>query len=513
LRAIGDLDQAEIASQKAVNLNPSSAEVHMDLADVLYMKDQYNEAEVELQKAMDLQPDTPRVYIKLSHVQERANKIIEALETVDKAVELNPEMPEAYIRKGSIYMLANRIDEAEKSYLKGLELNPNSPAALVAIAELYQSKGEMSTSKKYVNKAKKLNSDLPGIYLTLSKLKKFKKNDPDLEHMRKIEKTVESKGLDAASVLNFSLFKAYEDTGDYKKAFYHLKKGNDYKRKTIPYDHEQQKEIYENVKKTYSKEFIKGFDKSGYNSKVPIFILGMPRSGTTLTEQIISSHPDVFPAGELHEIGMLPLEFGPINKENCREMGQWYVKQVKKMDSSKSAKHITDKMPGNYMSLGKIACILPKAKIIHTRRDPIDTCLSCFKQNFARGHYYSYDLEDLAEHYLLYLDLMEHWRKVCPDKFIEIDYEDTVSDLETQARKLIDYIGLPWNDACLKPHKQKRAVLTASKTQVIKPIYKTSVKSWERYEKNLKPLIKGLKLEKDKTGNKTKKIKKNKNKK
>ncbi|MEC7029312.1 MAG: sulfotransferase, partial [Pseudomonadota bacterium] len=152
-------------------------------------------------------------------------------------------------------------------------------------------------------------------------------------------------------------------------------------------------------------------------------------------------------------------------------------------------------MPGNFARIGEIVSILPNAKIIHTRRNPIDNCLSCYKQNFARGQYWSYNLEELAEYYKLYEDLMAYWREVLPGQFLEIDYEDTVSDLETQARKLIDYVGLEWNDACLQPHKQKRAVLTASKMQVIKPVYKTSVKAWERYGKNLEPLIVGLGME------------------
>lgn len=173
-----------------------------------------------------------------------------------------------------------------------------------------------------------------------------------------------------------------------------------------------------------------------------------------------------------------------------------YVEELKKLDASGKAKRITDKMPGNYLRMGEIVSMLPDAKIIHCRRDPVDTCLSCYKQNFARGQYWSHNLEELAHQYKLYEEMMNHWREVLPGRFMDFDYEETVMNFEPQARKLIEFIGLPWNDACLEPHKNKRGILTASKTQVIKPIYTTSVQSWKRYEKQLAPLIEALNYDK-----------------
>lgn len=493
LRNLGHIDDARKAIEQAVILRPESAEVHMDLADVLLMQDKYGDAEVELKKVEGMIPDSPRTYIKLSNVQERANKIEEALTTVDKAVEMNPEMPEAYMRKGHIYHIANRISEAEENYKKALSLVPKSPGVLLALADLYLTKGNLKKAEEYALRARKLSSDMPGLYHILAHIKKYKKGDPDFKKMLELEKIIESSGVEQASILNYALFEAYEDIGEYKKAFAHLKKANDYKRITIPYDHQQQKLAFDQTKETYTGKYIKSLEGKGCKSKVPIFILGMPRSGTTLTEQIISSHPDVFGAGELQITSMLEREVGLLNEDNCKRMGEFYVKQLKKLDPTKKAKHITDKMPGNYASIGLLVSILPNAKIIHCRRDPIDNCLSCYKQNFARGQYWSYNLEELAAHYKLYDDLMDHWRKVLPGRFLEVQYEETVNNFEEQARKLIDYIGLPWHKACLEPHKQKRAVLTASKTQVIQPVYKTSVKAWKRYEKQLKPLIDGLK--------------------
>ncbi len=491
-KAIGDFDEAEKAIQQATLIKPDSAEVHVDLADLLFMKDCYNEAEIELEKARQLKDDSPRLYLKLADVLERGNKVEDALNAVSKAVELNPEMPEAYLKKGNICHVANRIEDAKDSLKTALNMNPEAVNALLSLAELHLSIGEQDIAEGYIHDAQKLAPNAPALFLTLSKVKKFTEDDPDFQNMVALEKDVEKLGIEQASALNYALFTAYEHIGNYDAAFTHLMKGNNYKRRMVPYDSDQQAQSFKNITEIYSKDMLNSFAGKGFDSDVPVFILGMPRSGTTLTEQIISSHANVFGAGELMEISMLETQFGMITPENAEKQGQWYVEQVKKRDQSGDAKHITDKMPGNFSSLGKIVSILPNAKIIHTRRNPIDTCLSCFKQNFARGQYWSYDLKELGEYYNNYLDLMAYWRAVLGDRFIEIDYEETVGQFEDQARHLIDYVGLPWDDACLEPHKQKRAVLTASKMQVTKPVYKTSVKAWERYEKQLEPLIEEL---------------------
>ena len=488
-RSIGDLDEAEKAVQEAVVLNPDSAEAHLDMADLLFMRDRYADAEIEIERARALEPDTPRVYLKLADVLERGNKVEEALEAIDKAVELNPEMPEAFWKKGNICHIANRVPEAEEFFKKALEIRPNSAGVHISLAELALTKGEMDVAREEVEKARKLSSNSPALFLTLSRVKKFTEDDEDFQKMLELEEKISERGVDHSSHLNYALFTAFEHIGNYDKAFEHLLKASTFKRKTIPYNAEQQKHNFEAVRKIYSKDELAQYEGKGFDSDIPVFILGMPRSGTTLTEQIISSHADVYGAGELSQMTQMEMEFGLLTLDNAKKQGEWYVDQVKALDTSGKALRVTDKMPGNFAHMGRIVSVLPGAKIIHTRRNPIDTCLSCFKQNFARGQYWSYDLKELGSYYNEYLDMMAYWREVIPEKFIEVDYETTVNDFEPQARKLIDHVDLPWDDACLEPHKQKRAVLTASKQQVTKPIYKTSVKAWKRYEKQLEPLI------------------------
>ena len=311
--------------------------------------------------------------------------------------------------------------------------------------------------------------------------------------MKKLAESIDNYGLEGKAILNFSLFKAYEDVGEYEQAFECLKAANDAKRDSLPFKELQESNMVENKKATFTPAFMKEYEGKGYDSDIPVFILGMPRSGTTLTEQIISSHPQVYGAGELPDLGTVIREMGPMTPANAAAMGQAYVDKIKARDVTGKALRITDKMPGHCNNIGLIRCMLPQAKIILCRRDPIDNCLSCYKQNFATGHYWSYTLETLAGHYNKFAELMEYWKALLPDQFIEVQYEETVNNFEEQARRLIDYVGLEWDDACLKPHKQKRTVLTASKDQVIRPIYKSSVEAWRRYEKQLQPLVDAIK--------------------
>ncbi len=491
-RALGEMEEAEKAIEAALKLQPESAEVRIDLADILFMQDRYAEAEIELRKAQEYQPSTARVCIKLADVLERGNKPDEALKAIDEAININGEMPEAYLRKGQIYFLMNQPEEAEACFEKTLALKEDAAEAHLAFVDLHLARGDKDKARESFARAKAVTPDLPALFYMQTKLKTFTEDDADFQTMVKMAEKSDVYGLEHGATLHFALFSAYEDIGDYEKAFEHLLQANSLKRETVPYDADQQVENFSRIKQAYSKDFLAGFEGKGAASELPVFILGMPRSGTTLTEQIISSHADVYGAGELLYIGLLDNLFGFLNVDNARKQGEHYLEQVRTLDKTRSASRITDKMPGNFAHLGKIASILPQARIIHTRRHPLDTCLSCFKQSFARGQYWSYDLEELGRYYNEYLALMEHWREMCEDRFIDVDYETTVGDFETQARMMIDYVGLPWDEACLKPHKQKRTVLTASKMQVTKPIYTSSVKSWQRYEKQLEPLFAAL---------------------
>lgn len=493
-RELGDLMEAEKHARKALDLKPDNAERHLDLADILLLNDRLEDANRVVEKALELSPDTPRAYVKLSSIKELMGDPDAALEFIEKGLADNPEFLELHIRRAQIHHVNNELPAALAAIDEAEKLAPDNINVLSTKSDILQSQGDMKQGGEYIRKAIEINPDIPSLYFGLSKYKKFTKDDPDFAKMKELAKHEDKIGLFQACVLNYGLYSAYENTNQYKKAFASLKKANDYRRKITPYNPDLAAQQFQNIKNTHKKGFAKPYIGKGYKSDIPVFIVGMPRSGTTLTEQIISSHPDVYGAGELpHFSRIMKQHKNEMTPENAAEIGREYVEAVTALDTTGKALRITDKMPGNFARMGEIMRALPDAKIIHCRRNPIDTSLSCYKQNFARGQYWSYNLEELAMEYRRYADLMAHWRNVLPEgSFIEIDYEDTVADLESQARKLIEYVELPWDEACLMPHKNKRAVLTASKAQVIKPVYKSSVKAWKRYEKQLEPLIEGL---------------------
>jgi hypothetical protein len=237
----------------------------------------------------------------------------------------------------------------------------------------------------------------------------------------------------------------------------------------------------------------------GSPSDVPVFIVGMQRSGTTLTEQIAASHPQVYGAGELEHIrriaGMIKIgrpesTVRQLTSADSLALAGDYLRKVREIGGD--ALRIVDKMPHNFQYLGLIAILFPKARIIHCTRDPMDNCVSCFTQSFTGHHGYNTDLRQLGLYYREYRRLMDHWRRVLPIPMLEIDYEEMVADQETQSRRLIDFLGLDWDPACLNFHETDRSVQTASRWQVRQPIYKTSVKRWKDYEKHLGPLKKAL---------------------
>jgi hypothetical protein len=299
--------------------------------------------------------------------------------------------------------------------------------------------------------------------------------------------------------LAFGLGKAYEDLGDHEKSMDFILQATRLKRVSIDYSVSEEVELFSNIKATFSSDFFSAREGTGNQDHTPIFILGMPRSGTSLVEQILASHPDVFGAGELNDLSVLtqnissaesPSNFpaGIIDLDSgaLDDLGKRYVERIRK--HSVTSKYISDKMPQNFLYIGLIRVILPNAKIINCTRDPMDNCLSLFKNYFNTAQYYSYDLTELGQYYNLYLNLMQHWRDTLAGFVYDLSYEQLVTDQENQSRQLLDYCHLPWDDACLDFHKTRRIVKTASNAQVRRPIYKDSVQLWKRYEKQLEPL-------------------------
>ena len=307
--------------------------------------------------------------------------------------------------------------------------------------------------------------------------------------------------------MHFSLGKAYADLGQNERSFRHFLVGNALKRRDTAYDEPAMLGFFDRVRAAFTPALMQSKAGLGDPSTVPVFIVGMPRSGTTLVEQILASHPNVFGAGEREDFtravdslpslndGSLgfPEAVPALSGETLRQLGAGYLAGI--AAAAPDAARITDKMPGNFPYVGLIHLTLPNARIIHLRRDPIDTCLSCFSILFAVGQPQTYDLAELGRYYRAYAALMQHWRRVLPaGVMLEVQYEDVVADVAQQARRIVAHCGLPWDDACLAFHRTQRPVRTASAAQVRQEIYPTSVGRWRRYGDLLQPLIKELGL-------------------
>ena len=489
-----DFKNAHFTAQRAIQYNENSVDAYINLASVLYILNRYEDGHAALKKALELEPNNEISHAKLADTYEKLSEFELAIESIDNAIEIAPHNSKLLIKKGSLLHMLNRVEDALEYADKAIEIAPNMLNHHMAKVEWLISAGDKEKALKTLQAAgENLDKRNPLYCYSLTNLKRFEdENDPDFELLLEVAENIENYGALAGSSLLFGIAKAYEQVKNYDQAFEYYKKANDLKRSILPFSDKDIRGPHVSVRKVWTPEYLEELKGHGCESDLPIFIVGMPRSGTTLTEQIISSHPEVYGAGELAELGASHRRGGRATPENIAGIGQYYIDQIKPLDKSGTARFITDKMPANFFNIGLIASALQNAKIIHCCRNPFDTCLSNYKQTFMVGQHWSYNMEELGKEYLYYLETMKYWNQVLPGRIYEINYEETVTNLEDQARKLIDFIGLEWNDACLEPHKQERAVLTASKSQVRRPVYTSSIERWKRYEKQFQPLVKTI---------------------
>jgi hypothetical protein len=301
-------------------------------------------------------------------------------------------------------------------------------------------------------------------------------------------------------LLHFALGKACLDLGESERAFQHLNQGNRMKRATVPYNPEATTQWMARIPQVFTPTLLEAKAGQGAASGLPVFVLGMPRSGTTLVEQVLASHPDIHGAGELRHVqaladsvGNFPGSVAGLTPEQLKGLGEAYLARVAPL--AQGRRHVVDKMPSNFLYAGLIRLILPDARIIHCRRDPVDTCLSCYSKLFTSEQAFSYDMAELGGFHRAYQALMAHWRAVLPaSHFIEVDYEAIVADLQAEARRILGFLGLPWNDACLRFHETARPVRTASVNQVRQPVYRSSAGRWRAHAAQLGPLLTALGL-------------------
>ncbi|HEY6048796.1 MAG TPA: sulfotransferase, partial [Sphingomicrobium sp.] len=479
-------------------------EAHNNLAQLLFSQKQEVEALRILGDALKFAPKNVQTLILTSKIQQKRNNLQAAEQAARLALQEEPENPEALTLLGQVLHETDRYDEAIKVLEQALEKSPENPEALNFYGVALKSVGRLDEAREHIIKALKLNDNMYGGYANLNDLVDFSEGIGEelFNRMDAIFESVENQEAEPFLALHFAYAKALDDRGQHEKALEHYIIGGRMKRAQLDYNEEETHGFFDSIRAAFPREVFENRKYAGLDDDRPVFIVGMPRSGSTLVEQILSSHPDIYGAGEVKHLsralGQLRDRFPSLPKypDMMAKVTPAQLDIVAKSyqqalsQGAGNAKRITDKLLTNYFFVGLINLLFPKAKIIHTQRDPVDTCLSGFTKLFKDDMPHSYDLTELGRYYGKYREIMEYWEKVLPEGTLTtVQYEDVVADTEGEAKRLIEFLGLPWDPKCVDFHKSDRPVKTASVAQVRKPIYKTSVKRWKKYGSGLQPLV------------------------
>ena len=465
-----------------------------------------DEAARLLRKALKAQPRSAEAWNALGIVQHTAGQFREAAASFEKSLVLDPTRAQAHNNLGASLHLLDRRDRAIESYRRALALDPGYADAHRNLGNALQGLGRIDEARRAYEAAIDAAPRQAGLYLSLSDCKRFAAGDLHLAAMESLAREAERLPEDERISLRFALAKALADIGEYARSWDELVAGNALKRRRLAYDEPAVLEHFATVRAAFTPGWIRDRRGAGDPSTVPVFVIGMMRSGTTLIEQILASHPAVAGAGERADFALAveavapglagrgsgyPATVAALSAKQIREIGARYLSGMRR--GRAGAARIVDKMPTNFLLAGLIATALPNARIIHARRDPLDTCLSCLATLFRGDLPFAYDAGELGRYYRAYQELMQHWRETLPPGvMLEVDYEALVGDLEGQARRLVAHCGLDWDAACLSFHLTQRVVSTASAAQVRQPIYRSSVGRARAYGEALRPLIDAL---------------------
>ena len=497
-----DYISAEVKAKKLIKKFPNFQAVYNLLGLCLQSQKKFLEAIKYYKIAIQNNPNFFVAINNLGLTYHNMYDLKNAQHYYERAIEINPKFTHPISNLGNVKKELNNYEEAIKCYKLALSIDNKLYIVLHNLGMAYQALGKFEESKKYFESVLKINPKFTRADRSLSMSLKYDINNP---HLKIMENKIKDQSLNNFQKIElyFGLGKAYEDIKNYKKSFENYKLGNKIKRDTIKYQINDDVKLFENIKNSFSNINFQNLENVGNKSNKMIFILGMPRSGTTMVEQIIANHKNVYGAGELRDLTQIIKENFLVNdkikfpeKLNIKDqnffnnMGTKYLENLDRYDTNKN--YITDKAPLNFKWIGLIKLILPKSKIIHCTRDPKDICLSLFKNFFEGELNFSYSLEEAGKYYKLYQNLMEFWKQLLPDFIYDISYEKLVENQEFESRKLLDFCNLDWDKNCLTFYKNKRGIVTASFAQARKPIYKNSVNSWQNYKNELLPMFKIL---------------------
>jgi tetratricopeptide (TPR) repeat protein len=503
LLALGHPGEALGFLEAALSIDPSRADVLNNLGAALRSAGRLDEALENFKRALELSPAYADARFNLAGLLTKCERYAESIPQYELLLESSPHSAQAHYALGQALWKADRSDEALEQFEQTIAIDPAFTNAYAAKANVLTESGQFAEAVAALERAIDLEPDRGEFYRFLAEVRPSAVTAQHLGALEDLARKNSSLSDDMRIDANFALGKIYANAGDRVRSLDHLIVANAHKRRFIEYDEYDTLESFHRIAATFDADFLASRRGCSDASSTPIFIFGMPRSGTTLIEQVLASHPNVYGAGELSlfsDIATAVLADGatisPAGMRDApcarlREVGRRYVDALTQL--APAFLRITDKMPANFTHAGLIHMVLPNARMIHAMRDPVDTCMSCFGHYFAGGQPWAYDLAELGRYYRGYATLMEHWRTVLDDAaMLEVRYEDVVEDVEAQARRIIAYCGLEWDDGCLQFHKTERRVKTASATQVRQPIYRTSVRGWRDHEHTLQPLIQAL---------------------
>lgn len=490
---------------EALQARPNYAVYHYNLGLAHLRSGQFESAVEHLQRSIELDPNLSIAHNDLCLALKNAGDFETAVEVGRKAVILMPEDAAAHYNLAIAYDDWQDYEASFVHYQKASQLLPDHPGLLYDLGRAYSGRGDTSSARQCFLRLIQLKPRQPEAYTSLVQITKY--NSPSHEDVNKLEALLaqDHPSNDNRSGIYFALGKIYQDCGLYDEAFSYFEQGNKLQDNKLQFALEEYTAYISSLIETYTPELIAEKSAFGNVSEVPVFIVGTPRSGTTLVEQILSSHPEVFGAGELTWFGKAsaglntylhtttpnPESAQELNRTGSEELASKYLRYIHSLAGGEP--RVTDKMPANFLMLGLIQMLFPNARIIHSIREPRDSCVSMYCHYFPAGQRFTYDLFKLGAWYAQYQRIMAHWRTVLPaGTMTEISYENMVQNQEAESRRLVEFIGLEWNEACLAFHQKKRRVHTASHLQVTRPMYSSSVGRWKAYAKHLKPLEAGL---------------------
>lgn len=497
----GRAEEAERVYRDVLRNNPENVDALRLLGTLTMGRGRFREAENLYRRAVSYAPDYVEAHLDLGGALKEQHKLSEAIASLERALELEPDNVQANYMLASVLAPAARTEDAVAAYRKVLSLRPNYPGAWLGLGHTLKTVGQQTEAIEAYRECIRLKPSSGETYWSLANLKTYKLGDADIADMQaQLERQELDEDFNVQSRVNFqfALAKAWEDRGDFDRAWTYYKDGNQTQRMEENYDPVRTETLNDEIIRVFDREFLQKHEGAGNASREPIFIIGLPRSGSTLLEQILASHSMVEGTAELPYLGMVatslnhnradgvlyPRAVHDLEGKQFTRLGQDYL-DLAEIHRSEGKPRFIDKMPNNFPSVGLIHLVLPNAKIIDARRYPMDSCLSCYRQLFARGQSFTYDLTDIGEYFLQYQRMMDHWHELLPGRCLTVQYEDMVSDFDTQVRRLLEYCELPWEENCARFYETDRPVRTASSEQVRQPVHTRSIHFWRNYAKQL----------------------------